>query len=516
MTDATTTGVAGGRIRRIAIVGGGTAGWMAASALARMLGPACTIELIESTEIGTVGVGEATIPPIIDFLRFLGIDQNDFVQQTQATYKLGICFRDWLRPGHEYWHPFGLFGAPLNRLPFYHYWQKGRAQGLELAVESFSLETALAKAHKFIFPTNTLGIARDLRYALHFDASLVARYLRRYAEHLGVRRLERKVIGATRRADGLIDELIFDGGERLRADLYIDCSGFRGLLIEESLHTGYESWTHWLPCDRAVAVPTPIRGPRAPYTLSTARAAGWHWRIPLQHRVGNGYVYCSSYSGDDAALEDLLYALGQEPLAEPRFLRFATGRRRKFWNGNCVALGLASGFLEPLESTSIHLVASGLYCLLDHFPDASFDPVNIEHYNTQIIEEFERVRDFIVLHYWATERTDAPLWQYCRTMPIPDTLAARVELYRRTGRIFQQRYELFSDLSWFFVLDGLDVRPRDYNPLVDRANFEQVKAFMNEIRARIGREVAASPSHDSFFHSPAQPDIASSPRRVAR
>jgi tryptophan halogenase len=492
------------RIRRIAIVGGGTAGWMAASALARVLGPRCTIELIESTEIGTVGVGEATIPPILDFLRFLGIDQNNFVEQTQATYKLGIRFRDWVRPGHQYWHPFGLFGASINRLPFYHYWHKARAQGLQPTVDAFSLETAMAEANRFIFPTNTLGVARELRYALHFDAGLVARYLRRFAEHLGVRRLERKIVGATRRDDGFIDELVCDGGDRLRADLYIDCSGFRGLLIEETLHTGYENWSAWLPCDRAVAMPTAIRGPRTPYTLSTARAAGWHWRIPLQHRVGNGYVYCSSHISDEAALEDLLVTLGTEPLAEPRFLRFVTGRRRKFWNGNCVALGLASGFLEPLESTSIHLVASGIYCLLDHFPDASFDPVNTAHYNTQIIEEFERVRDFIVLHYCATERTDAPLWQYCKTMAIPDTLAERMDLYLRTGRVFQQRYELFSDLSWFFVLDGLGLRPQDYNPLVDIADFEQVKAFMNEIRARVGREAAAAPLHDSYFRAPAQ------------
>ena len=499
------------RIRRIAIVGGGTAGWMAASALVRMLGDRCAIQLIESADIGTVGVGEATIPPILDFLRFLGIDQNNFVEQTQATYKLGICFRDWLRLDHKYWHPFGLFGAQINRLPFYHYWHKARAQGLQPTVDSFSLETALAEANKFIFPTNTLGIARDLRYALHFDASLVGRYLRRFAEHLGVVRLERKVVGATRRDDGFIDELIFDSGDRLRADLYIDCSGFRGLLIEETLQTGYENWTRYLPCDRAVAMPTAIRGPRTPYTLSTARAAGWQWRIPLQHRVGNGYVYCSSHISDEAALEDLLHMLGQEPLADPRFLRFVTGRRRKFWNGNCVALGLASGFLEPLESTSIHLVASGLYSLLDHFPDASFDPVNIDHYNTQIIEEFDRVRDFIVLHYCGTERTDTPLWQYCRSMAIPDSLAERIELYRRTGRVFQQRYELFSDSSWFFVLDGLGLRPRDYNPLVDTADFEQVKGFMNEIRTRIAGEVGIAPSHDSFFAAPGNPGAPAHP-----
>jgi tryptophan halogenase len=487
------------RIRRIAIVGGGTAGWMAASTLARMLGNTCSIELIESAELGTVGVGEATIPPILDFLRFLGIDANSFVADTQATYKLGIGFRDWVRVGHRYWHPFGTFGPQINRPPFYHYWHKARALGLKPAVASFSLETALAEANRFIFPKNAMGIAQDLRYALHFDATLVARYLRRYAEHLGVVRLERKVQGATRRADGFIDELIFDDGSRLQADLYIDCSGFRALLIEETLHTGYEDWTRYLPCDRAVALPTALRGPRTPYTLSTARAAGWQWRIPLQHRVGNGYVYCSSHVSDDDALQDLLFMLGHDPVADPRFLRFTTGRRKQFWNGNCIALGLASGFLEPLESTSIQLVVSGLYSLLDHFPDARFDRANIAHYNAHLVEELDRVRDFIILHYCITERTDSPLWQYCSTMSIPDSLAERIELYRRTGRIFQQRHELFSDLSWFFVLDGLGVRPRDYNPLVDMADFEQVKRVMNELRGKIAMDAGLAPLHDSFF-----------------
>jgi tryptophan halogenase len=496
------------RIGRIAIVGGGTAGWLAASTLARTLGRACTIELIESTDIPAVGLAEGTIPPTLDFLRFLGIDQNNFVDNTQATYSLGTAFKDWRREGHQYWHPFGAFGAQINRLPFYHYWHKARFQGLNPAVRDFSLEAAMAEANRFIFPQNTLGIARELRYALHFDAALVARYLRGFAEHLGVVRLERKVTGATQRENGFIDELIFEGGDRLRADLYIDCSGSRGLLIEQTLKTGYEDWSSYLPCDRAIALPTELRGPRTPYMLSSARAAGWQWRIPLQHRMSNGYVYSSAHISDDGALQDLLGVLEQQPLAEPRVLRFATGRRRQVWTGNCVALGRAAGFLEPLESTSLHLVVTGLSHLIEHFPDLTFDPVNIAHYNRLALDELDRVRDFIILHYCATDRTDSPLWQHCANMSIPDSLSERIELYGRTGRIFTQRQELFSDLSWFFVLDGMGVTPRDYNPLVDAVDFAQVVALMREIQGRHVAEVGRAPSHDSFF--------AATSRRAAR
>jgi tryptophan halogenase len=488
------------RIQTIAVVGGGTAGWMAASALARVLrGSGIGIHLIESPDIPTVGVGEATIPPIIDFLRFLGVDVNDFVMHTQATYKLAIRFRDWLRLGHQYWHPFGHFGATIDRRRFYHFFQKARAQGLDVDVSHFSLEIAMAEANKFIFPNNSLGIAKELRYALHFDAGLVARYLRAYAERAGVVRIEKNVSGATQREDGFIADVVFTDGSRCAADLFIDCSGFRGLLIEGTLKTGYVDWTHLLPCNRAVALPTPLNGPRTPYTLSTARTAGWQWRIQLQHRIGNGYVYSSDHSSDEAALQDLLGMVGAEPMAEPRVLRFVTGHRRQFWNKNVVALGLASGFLEPLESTSIQLICSGIYALLDHFPDRSFDPVNIAGYNELLIEEFERIRDFIVLHYCGTQRTDSELWRYCSQMQLPDSLRARIDLYRRTGRIFQKRYELFSELSWFFVMHGLGIEPRSYDPLVDVSDFNQVQRVMHELRRRIATEAGAAPSHDSFF-----------------
>jgi tryptophan halogenase len=462
--------------------------------------------VVESPDIPTVGVGEATIPPIIDFLRFLGIDVNDFIAHTQATFKLAIRFRDWLRQGHGYWHPFGNFGATIDRRRFFHFFHKARALGLPVQVNQFSLEIAMAEANKFVFPDNALGIAQDLRYALHFDAGLVARYLRSYAEHSGVVRIEKNVTGVVQREDGFIDAVTLADGTRLEADLFIDCTGFRGLLIEGALKSGYNDWSRYLPVDRAVALPTPLNGPRTPYTLSTARTAGWQWRIQLQHRIGNGYVYSSSHISDDAALQDLLTMVKTQPLAEPRVLRFVTGHRKQFWNRNVVALGLASGFLEPLESTSIHLIASGIYALLDHFPDRSFDPVNIANYNAVLTEEFERVRDFIILHYCATQRDDAELWRYCRHMELPDSLRERIDLYRRTGRIFQKRYELFVELSWFFVMHGMGIEPQSYDPLVDVADFDQVKRIMSELRHKVLADVAAAPSHDSFFPAALAPE----------
>jgi tryptophan 7-halogenase len=488
------------RIKRIAIVGGGTAGWIAASALARKIGHTCSIQLIESPDIPTIGVGEATIPGIIDFLRFLGIDQQDFIRHTQATIKLAIRFVDWQQIGHRYWHPFGAFGVFIDRLPFYHFWHKARAESLNVELSHFNLEIAMAEANKFIFPDNPRGLASTLKYALHFDAGLVARYLRAYAEQAGVVRLERSVTGATQRADGSIDEIVFKEGDRLQADLYIDCSGFRGLLIEGTLQTGYEDWTNYLPNNRAVAMQVPNRIPRTPYLTATARHAGWHWRIPLQHRIGTGYVYSSDHISDEEALRDLLsMPENVAPLTEPRFIRFVTGRRRKFWNRNCIALGLGSGFIEPLESTSIHLVCSGVYALLDHFPDTTFDPVNIAHYNEQVIEEFERVRDFIILHYCTSERTDTPYWQQRKQVQLPDSLVERMELYRRTGRIFQKRHEMFVELSWFFVMHGMGLRPQSYDPLVDASNWPEVLKVMQGMRQKVASEVAAAPPHDSFF-----------------
>lgn len=487
------------RIQRIAIVGGGTAGWLAASVLARAVpaGPAITV--VESPEIGTIGVGEATIPPFLDLLRLLEIDEADFIAKTGSTYKLGICYPDWYRPGHTYWHPFGTFGTAIERRPFHHYWHKAKAEGLAPKLTDYSLCAALACENKFRFPDPASGgPAAGLRYALHFDAGLVARYLRAYAERRGVKRLERTVVMATQRDDGFIDELAFADGGRLAADLYIDCSGFRGVLIEQTLETGYVSWGHQLLCDRAVVVASRISGPRPPYTQAAARQAGWQWRIPLQHRTGNGYVYSSAHSSDEAALQDLLQQVG-EPIAEPRLLRFAAGRRKRFWNRNCVALGLSSGFLEPLESTSIQLAISGVYNLLDHFPDRGFDEANINNYNAELTEEMERIRDFLILHYWGNQRDDAPFWHDCRALELPESLRERIDLYRGTGRIRSQPRELFTDLSWFYIFDGLGIEPAALDPLTAGADFGRAWRLMRSLRADIERTLRAAPPHDSYF-----------------
>jgi tryptophan halogenase len=489
------------QIRSVAIVGGGTAGWVAAGMLARALpGTGTAITVVESPEIGTVGVGEATIPPILDLLRYLRIDEEDFIRHTRATYKLGIKFRDWRRVGHTYWHPFGTFGASINRRPFFHYWHRARALGLAPQFNDFSPCAALGDAGKFSrADAEPGGAASGLKYALHFDATLVAKYLRAYAERLGVSRLERTVAGATLRADGFLDELQFSDHTTLKADLYIDCSGFRGVLIEQTLGTGYLDWSAMLPCDRAVAFPTASTAALAPYTHAWARGAGWQWRIPLQHRHGNGYVYSSAHCSDEAALLDLTQTLGEKPLTDPRWLRFVTGRRTLYWNRNCVALGLASGFLEPLESTSIHLVTSGMFHLLDHFPDRNFDRSNIDSYNAELIEEAERVRDFIVLHYCLTQRDDTPLWRYCRSMVIPDSLRDRIERYRRTGRIRPRTGELFTDLSWFYIFEGMGLQPDAHDPLADVVPIAKLRDILASLAHSTAAVAKAGRPHDAFF-----------------
>ncbi len=491
------------------IVGGGTAGWMAAAAFAKVLGRGYSVRLVESEEIGTVGVGEATVPHLKLFNQVLGIDEADFVRQVQGTFKLGIEFVDWGRLGDRYFHGFGPIGHELGVLAFHQYWLKLFLAGKAEAIGQYSLHSAAAPRGKFMAsPANVPAHSplANIGYAYHFDAGLYARYLRHYAEARGVRRTEGKVVEVLLRSeDGFIEAVRLDSGEKIGADLFIDCSGFRGLLIEEALHTGYEDWTHWLPCDRAVAVPCENVGEPTPFTRSTAREAGWQWRIPLQHRTGNGYVYSSKYISDDAAAGMLLANLDGRALAEPRLLKFTTGMRRKIWNRNCVSVGLASGFLEPLESTSIFLIQSCVARLVNLMPDRSFSPVLIERYNAQARFEFERIRDFIILHYHATERSDSPLWNYCRTMSIPDQLAGNIRLFRDSGRFYRDAEEMFALTSWVQVMLGQRIVPHSYHPVVDELPEHELVAFVEGVRRVIATCVDAMPMHSQFIaqHCPA-------------
>jgi tryptophan halogenase len=486
-------------IRSIAIIGGGTAGWMTAAALSHALGKRCTITLVESDEIGTVGVGEATIPPIKLFNETLGIAEATFLRETGGTYKLGIEFVDWARRGHRYFHPFGTFGKPFDLVPVHQHWLAARAAGSRVPLDDLSMAWGAAKHGRFAPPmADPRSVASTFDYAYHFDAGRYAQLLRRYAEARGVVRIEGKVGDVMLQGEsGHVASVVLQDGRSVAADLFVDCSGFRGLLIEGALATGYEDWTHWLPCDRAVAVPCESGGDgMTPYTRSTARAAGWQWRIPLQHRTGNGYVYCSRYSSDDGAAATLLANLDGTALAEPRFLRFTTGRRRLLWNRNVVAIGLAGGFMEPLESTSIHLIQTGIAKLLAYFPTRRFDPLGIDEYNRVAITEYERIRDFLILHYTLTTRTDSPFWQACAAMPIPDTLALKIAHFRHGGRLLARDMDLFGPASWLAVHIGQANDPVSLDPLLDpSAGAMTSTAFVDRLAAAIEGMAQSMPLH---------------------
>jgi tryptophan halogenase len=488
-------------LKSILIVGGGSAGWMSAAAIAHATRGACAITVIESDEIGIVGVGEATIPPIKLFNQTLGIDEAAFVKATQGSFKLGIEFVDWARLGNRYFHPFGRYGVEFDAAPVHHFWLRARAEGDETPWQDYSMAWAAARDDKFDRPTRDARLIQStFDYAYHFDASLYAKFLRVYAEERGVTRIEGRITTVQQHAEtGFIRSVALADGRQFEADFFVDCSGFRGLLIEDTLKTGYEEWTHWLPCDRAVAVPCARVAAFTPYTRSTAREAGWQWRIPLQHRVGNGHVYSSRFIDDDDAEHVLLANLESEALAAPRRLRFVTGRRKLHWNKNCVAIGLASGFLEPLESTSIHLIQSGITRFLALFPGNEPDPVSVAEYNRLTQIEFERVRDFIILHYHASTRDDSELWRYTKAMSIPEGLAYKLEQFSQAGNIVSDGLELFQNPSWLAVFIGQDIIPKRYAPLVDLRSSEDFGRYLESLRRTMSQAASAMPTHQDFI-----------------
>ena len=489
-------------LRKIVIVGGGTAGWMCAAALSRLTRfGQLAVTLVESEQIGTVGVGEATIPPIMDFNRLLEINEAEFLAQTQGTFKLGIQFHNWGAIGDRYFHPFGAYGYAFDGVAFHQIWQKRRDAGDARPLEVFSLACMAADAEKFVITgPNHRPDLPPINYAYQFDAGRYARFLRSYAEARGVMRKEGLVSNvALAPESGDVASITLKDGTLLEGDLFVDCSGFRGLLIEQALNTGYDDWSHWLPCDRAAALPCKKSGPAVPYTRSTAHSAGWQWRIPLQHRTGNGHVYCSNFISDDEALAVLKSNLDGDITGEPNFLKFRTGRRRKFWNKNVVAIGLAGGFMEPLESTSIHLIQTAISKLVALLSAGQYTPRQAEAFNRLTAKEFERIRDFLILHYNATARDDSEFWNYCRTMQIPDTLAEKIELFRSNGQIFREDDELFTATSWVAVLQGQGIEPQSYNPIAGAFAEDKLSHEIDEIERSIRFMVERMPTHEAFI-----------------
>ncbi len=488
-------------IEKVVIIGGGSAGWMTAAALANDLGKTCQITLIESEAIGTVGVGEATIPPIRFFNQRLGIDEATFVRETHGSFKMGIEFIDWSRKGHAYFHPFGHYGAEFDHVPFYQHWMHQHLNGDTTQIDEYSMAWVASREGKFSHPlADPRNMQSRFDYAYHFDATLYAAYLRKYAEARGVSRVEGRVVSAAQDSEtGYITSVTLEHGNQIEADLFIDCSGFFGLLIEKTLETGYEDWSHWLPCNRAVAVPCEKTSEILPYTKSTAKAAGWQWRIPLQHRTGNGYVYCSEYLDAETAEETLLSSLDGEPMADPKHLRFTTGRRNKFWNKNCVAIGLSAGFMEPLESTSLHLIQYGIMRLLALFPDKTMSPLLAEEYNALTVAEYERIRDFLILHYTATQRSDDEFWKYCANMPIPERLQYKIDHFRTHGMVVADERELFHNPSWIAVYLGQDIVPARAPAMASHRTDVPVEERLQQIRQAMEQAVAAMPTHEAFI-----------------
>ena len=487
---------------RVVILGGGTAGWMTAAALVRQLGHACTVTLVESEEIGIVGVGEATLPHIRAFVGMLGLDEAEFIAATHATYKLGIEFHDFGALGTSYLHPFGSFGTELDGVHFHHYWRRLAEAGKGRSLFDYSVANVMAAKCRFVPPsTDNKSLFSTYNYAYQFDATLFAPYLRNWAVERGVERVEARVTDVTRDGEsGDVTALVLDNGTAIEGDLFVDCSGFRAMLIGQTMGAAWEDWSHWLPCDRAVAMPTVSPpGPIEPYTRATAMTAGWRWRIPLQHRVGNGYVYSSAHLSDDQAAADLVAAVEGEAMADPRQLKFRAGRRSQSWVGNVVSIGLASGFLEPLESTSIYLAQGAITQLIDLFPVGRTTDRDRAEFNHMVDLEYDRIRDFLILHYHATTRNDSPFWDHVRTMAIPDSLQEKMELWRESGRVSKYSHGLFFEPSWIAVYVGQGLLPRHWDSRANAVDADALAGALDRLHGQIATSVEAMPDHAAFL-----------------
>lgn len=493
-------------ISKFVIVGGGTSGWLAAALLTHFLKrEQCAVELVESDELGTISIGESTVPPLVGLMQRLGIDEHEFIRETEATYKLGIQFVDWYRRGERYFHPFGVIGRPIGTHEFYQCWLKARAQGDAASLQAYAPSSVMAEQGRFFPPDRLLGTPiGGANYAYHVDAVLLARYLRRFAEARGLTRIEGKVGAVEHRDDGFISRLKLEDGRTIEGDFFIDCTGFKGLLIEQALGSEWLDWSEYLPCDRAIAVKTEHAERIHPYTRATAEAAGWIWRIPLQHRVGQGYVYSSRFCSDSAAKGVLIRRLDGALAEEPKLIRFRTGHRREMWRRNCLSLGLAAGFVEPLEATAIHLIARGLEFFLRYFPDRSCDEALIREYNRRMNADFAEIRDFVQLHYCASERDDSPFWLECANLPLSDSLRERIELFKAQGIVREGVDELFRATSWQSVFEGMGIRPKRYCPRVDSLDYEHIKTTLDTARSAIQGMVSHLPSHEEFLQTHAR------------
>lgn len=481
-------------VRRVVIAGGGTAGWMVAACLSKTLGKLLDIKLIESDEIGTVGVGEATIPTLMNFHSLLELNEQEFMAATQATFKLGISFENWRNVNEDYIHSFGLTGTDHWTAGFQHFWMKGRERKLAGDYGDYCLELKAAQAGRFAhLPRN------GMNYAYHMDATLYAKYLRKFSEPFGVQRIEGKIVDVkTDAVSGDITSLTLDSGTVIEGDLFIDCTGFRGLLIGKAMDVPYDDWSHWLFCDAAIALQTESVGDAWPYTRSIAHESGWQWRIPLQHRVGNGIVYSSRYVDDEQAKQTLLANVRGKVLTEPRVIKFRPCQRRKTWAGNCIAIGLASGFLEPIESTSIHLIQRGIIRLMQMFPTAGIRQTDIDEYNKQTSIEVEHIRDFVILHYHVTNRRDTPFWRDCSAINIPASLRHRIELFRETARVFRVPNELFAENSWIQVMLGQGIMPQQHHQVADLMGDAELSGFLDAIRSSVDKTVLQLPTHQAY------------------